>query len=218
MNVTTVEELIKASHDMAVAKGWWHDGVPGTRTVVDQVNNFHAEISEAWEEYRHGRMEAWYSLNGEIVDDSEIEGNDRFMRRDGVLLAGTRWQGTCIKYGNIGWSEFVPVKPEGYFVELADLTIRIADTMGAYGWTFSNAPVQSKPTIPVFIAYLHDRLMSLTLDDYSSWNSIARHACERAVRSCFIHAQEHNINLFAVINEKMAYNATRSFRHGNLNA
>jgi NTP pyrophosphatase (non-canonical NTP hydrolase) len=44
----TLAELLQESHTTAVEKGWWE----GERSFGDQVSNFHAEISEAWEEYR----------------------------------------------------------------------------------------------------------------------------------------------------------------------
>lgn len=85
----TIEELIKRAHETAVAKGWW-DG-PGPRPLGDQFANFHAELAEAWEEYRAGKD----------------------------LEAITVFQG----------------KPEGFVVELADVWIRMADTLGAYHLT-----------------------------------------------------------------------------------
>jgi NTP pyrophosphatase (non-canonical NTP hydrolase) len=48
----TITDLIQKAHAMAVEKGWW-DGPE--RSIGDQVANFHAEISEAWEEVRAGR-------------------------------------------------------------------------------------------------------------------------------------------------------------------
>ena len=45
-----ISDLIKESHETAVEKGWWDE----ERSLGDQFSNFHAEISEAWEEYRSG--------------------------------------------------------------------------------------------------------------------------------------------------------------------
>lgn len=44
----SITELQHESHATAVEKGWWD----GERPFGDQVANFHAEVSEAWEEYR----------------------------------------------------------------------------------------------------------------------------------------------------------------------
>lgn len=43
-----ISELIAESHRTAVEKGWWE----GERDFAEQVANYHAELSEAWEEYR----------------------------------------------------------------------------------------------------------------------------------------------------------------------
>lgn len=47
-----LSELQKEIHAVAVDKGWW-DG--GERNLGEQFSNFHAELSEAWEEIRNGR-------------------------------------------------------------------------------------------------------------------------------------------------------------------
>jgi len=46
-----IQELIDRSHKTAIEHGWW-DGEE--RSIGDQFTNFHAEVSEAWEEYRNG--------------------------------------------------------------------------------------------------------------------------------------------------------------------
>jgi hypothetical protein len=93
----TIEELIERAHATAVDKGWW-DGDPAARPLGDQFANFHAELSEAWEEYRAG---------------------------------AALWEIRLDAHG----------KPEGFVVELADVFIRIADTLGAYdlGKDFTDA-------------------------------------------------------------------------------
>jgi hypothetical protein len=47
-----LKEIAKQVHKTAVEKGWWSDQVE--RSIGDQITNFHAELSEAWEEYRTG--------------------------------------------------------------------------------------------------------------------------------------------------------------------
>ena len=51
-----LQDYIKESHKTADEKGWWEkDAFNGERSVGDQFANFHAEVSEAWEEYRNGK-------------------------------------------------------------------------------------------------------------------------------------------------------------------
>lgn len=54
----TIRELITEAHETAKEKGWW-DGKE--RSVGDQFANFHAELSEAWEDYRKYGMK-YYQL------------------------------------------------------------------------------------------------------------------------------------------------------------
>jgi NTP pyrophosphatase (non-canonical NTP hydrolase) len=57
--VTDLRVLMDKAHRTARDKGWWDDD----RSFGDQFANFHAEISEAWEEYRSGHRldEIYYS-------------------------------------------------------------------------------------------------------------------------------------------------------------
>jgi hypothetical protein len=82
----TIDELIERAHATAAEKGWWDDP---NRPLGEQFANFHAELSEAWEEYRAG---------------------------------AALWE---IRLDQKG-------APHGFVVELADVFIRIADTLGAY--------------------------------------------------------------------------------------
>jgi NTP pyrophosphatase (non-canonical NTP hydrolase) len=61
-----IQETAKQVHEWAKSKGWWD----GKRSIGDQFANFHAEISEAWEEYRNGRAMDWVYYS----DDGKPEG------------------------------------------------------------------------------------------------------------------------------------------------
>lgn len=159
------DSLVRVSHAMALEKGWWHDGV-AARPLDEIVANFHAEVSEAWEAYRDGKMETWYSGN-----------TSEALRSGGVP------------------------KPEGFWVELADLVIRVADAAGAHKIDALCCCYQYPPAgTASFICYLH-RL-------------IADKDFTLATGSCFYFAQENEHDLWATIREKLAYNATRPHRHG----
>lgn len=45
-----INELVKAAHENAKAKGWWDE----ERTFGEQIALMHSELSEALEEYRAG--------------------------------------------------------------------------------------------------------------------------------------------------------------------
>lgn len=153
--IRTWQELVEASHGMAKEKGWWDK----PRSTTDIENNFHGEISEAWEEYRAGRMATWYGPDG---------------------------------------------KPEGFFVELGDLLVRLADACGGmpeeYFVRFSGQANLTKKTASEVVSILHNYI------------SLGCHML--ACAKCFDFAHSNNVDLWAVIHEKMAYNANRPHRHG----
>lgn len=72
-----LKQLSKDVHANAVAKGFWDNPIihPADcpkilpRSIGDQFANFHAEISEAWEEYRNG-----HPMNEVYFKDNKPEG------------------------------------------------------------------------------------------------------------------------------------------------
>lgn len=46
----TIQELVERAHKTAKEKGWWE----GERDLGEVLANVYAEVTEAWEEYRHG--------------------------------------------------------------------------------------------------------------------------------------------------------------------
>jgi hypothetical protein len=165
--VTDWQSLVRVAHGMAVEKGWWDDGI-ASRPIEDIINNFHAEVSEAWEEYRAGRMSTWYA-------DPQ------------AVLAGK-----------------LP-KPEGFYVELADLLIRIADAAGAHRISCEEPVCQ-----PLF--------QSVSRNVLFIHGDIQKFHFANLVGDCFGLAAQHNHDLWATIREKLAYNATRPYRHGGKRA
>lgn len=167
--VTDWQSLVRVAHGMAVEKGWWDDGI-NARPIEDIINNFHAEVSEAWEEYRAGRMATWYA-------DPQ------------AVLAGK-----------------LP-KPEGFYVELADLLIRIADAAGAHRIDVGEVCF----TGPGFVVSISVTILKLH-------KMIARYDYEELINECLSLADNNNHDLWATIREKLRYNATRPHRHGGKRA
>jgi len=118
--VSTFQYLQEEIHEWAKEKGWWdvyNEEVgevgyqPELRSFGDQMSNFHAELSEAWEEYRKYKFDKELMIYGEMpIGDS----------------------GAFAKTPDIEQIREEHLKPEGLAVELADLLIRIMDTCGAY--------------------------------------------------------------------------------------
>lgn len=197
--ITSWETLLEVAHPLAVAKGWWEDM---DRPVDEQCANFHAEISEAWEEYRSGRMETWYSSGGTAVVNV-------VHNADG-----------CPGVTSGGNDDFTPVKPEGFWVEIADLLVRLADTCGRYGLRPRGQIREKQPiTIPQLVTCLHDVVNKLARAEYKRFilPTDAEQTVE-AVLELLAYSECVPADLWPIVNEKVAYNRTRPHRHGGKRA
>ena len=193
----TIDELIERSHNMAVEKGWWPDG-PGKRPVAELVNNFHAEISEAWEEWRAERLETWYRSESEKFS--------------------TDWAEKLLDEDPGKWTSLL--KPEGFWVEIADLVIRLADTMGAMGWQYRDLRPsdyakleQMDWDLPRLVSTLHICVGCLGIGDGgdigNGWEAGCQRSAGGAIHLCLLAAAYHGVDLLEICELKMAYNATR---------
>lgn len=164
----TMDEIAQEAHATALEKGWWENGVEN-RPMSEQLANFHAEVSEAWECYRSGQMETSYGKDG---------------------------------------------KPEGFWVEIADVLIRIGDSLGAYGEKACKGVVfiyNDNFDVSQFVFELHRVL--------SSDRSLEKKAMEiYCVCRLFADLQGELQTLEEAIAVKLDYNKTRPYRHGNKKA
>lgn len=65
-------------HKLAVNNGWWIDA--DMKIVPEKLALIHAEISEALEEYRDGRMETWYADGSAKPEGFGVELADAIIR------------------------------------------------------------------------------------------------------------------------------------------
>ena len=107
----TIEEMQKQVHALAKEKGWWptyRENGPKEVIDLDKVNIpeklmlMVSELGEALEEYRKGNVDTWFSVDTD------------------PLATETQINNTIDK------------KPEGMWIELADVIIRLLDLAGAY--------------------------------------------------------------------------------------
>ena len=185
-----IRELQKEAHAIAKDHGWWDE----ERTFGDLVALVHSELSEALEAYRE---------HGGVVN--------RFKYSD-----GTKWF----------WHD-TSGHPVGVASELADVVIRVADMAEWYGCQVADTiPTKvyvnqrADLTFGEWIALLHHcfsealearwRGRSPTTQDYDGWWDWT---CQ-AYRWILKMAAHYGIDLDAAIEAKMAYNRTRSYRHG----
>lgn len=175
--VVNYEKLKDVAHAIAVEKGWWEEGLED-RDSEAVFANFHAEVSEAWEEYRNGRMEVWHA-----------EGSE---------------------------------KPEGFWVEIADMLIRLADWDKACEltdrctsdvWADDGGRIQCDLLLSerkkrgnlysTFVNMLHEDLLGVGCNP---------------VKTCEHVAEMEGIDLYDVVRRKLTYNLARPYRHGGKKA
>ena len=106
-------------------------------------------------------------------------------------------------------------KPEGVWVELADVVIRCADAMAAWKYNFRIPDVQldlRRDSFGEFVSILH-----FCVSEAYWHNSVGD---TKGIQLCFIvsivytFADRNGIDLDAIIDRKCAYNATRPYKHG----
>lgn len=109
---------------------------------------------------------------------------------------------------------FVDGRPEGVWVELADVVIRCADAMAARKYNFDILKIGIKIQFYLFgefVAFLHSEVAIMWITgDYE----IIGLQLRKIIAAVYLFADHNNIDLDAIIDRKCAYNATRPYKHG----
>ena len=106
-------------------------------------------------------------------------------------------------------------KPCGIPVEIADMVIRVADYCGKKGYDLEANYVQTPE--PKYTAEFEELLARINFSLSQAWANIlpgTEFWLAMAVRYAFETAKACEIDLWAVIEEKAAFNRTRPRRHG----
>lgn len=163
-----------------------------SRSLEEIRNNLHGEVSEAWEEFRRDGIEGLSNPTS------------RFSYRDGRVDA-----------------EDTP-KPEGFWVEIADLVIRLADWLGSDGHEIvpnalspRETCLQSVGDVVAFVDQLHGLVGQFA---FSFYPGSAGRLASRICTHCDAAALSCGVSLQAVIELKHEYNKTRPYRHGGKHA
>lgn len=168
----------------------WHEE---KRTFGELIALVHSEVSEALEDYRNGKAvnKAWYEYKNE---DGSIDKVSGFIR-NGVLG-----------------------KPCGIPSELADVVIRILDICGMFGWNIELSHQRKVPfrkqKFAAHLASIHKSLSDCYYDDKDTHTDPVIDYLDVAIQEIQYICNQHNIDLAAIIEEKLAYNATRGHKHG----
>lgn len=104
----SINEYCEDAYNTGVDHGWYENGMPN---VGERLALIHSEVSEALEFYRDGRdiSEMISHKQDPLYSRMPVE---VFVREDG--------------------------KPDGFWVEIADVVIRCFDMAGAYGVDFES--------------------------------------------------------------------------------
>lgn len=158
-------DLATLINDWAVWKGWYET----ERSSRMFALLFESEVFEAFEEFRKGAFETYFS------DDRGYQ------------------------------------KPEGYWIEIADVAIRALDYCGH---TFGDqAGWWGYPKTAFNVTDWKDHEAVLWQLKSSCWVSID--SLRSLLAICKIYCEENGQNLRSLIDLKMRYNLVREHRHGN---
>lgn len=185
-------------HVNAVEHGWWDEN----RSAGEVIALCHSEISEALEEYRAGRPNAY-------------------------VLA---YDGECPRL-ETRMELFGDNKPEGIAVEFADVIIRCLDWFGKMGINahdllneaiggerrLSDFPIYHADNFGEFIAALHTSL-SLAHRRWCNASGIYSTALRMAVccTMIFAWADDNGVDLEKILRVKHEYNKGRPYKHGKV--
>ena len=204
-----IAALCQRSRDISLEKGWLNPDGTDPRPFHTVIALFHTELSEAFEDIRNnkGLAEVWYE--GYAVDG-----------------AGGKQVFTAEKYARL--APTTPWKPCGFPVELADFVIRVCQYYGSASLgkkleevmgEISQAKLGTYPAADpeLLITELHDlvsKAWSFSKGETSRISGVTIDYLATALLMVFDFCKKKDINLWAAIEEKEAYNRTRSHKHG----
>jgi hypothetical protein len=195
MTTPTIGQMIIEIRENNIAKGWRSAaGGPSSNTLGDYIALLHTETGEATDAYRRWKL----------ADATEP--------RPGIGLHGL---------GRPDPAAPLP-KPEGVGSELADILIRLLDTGDVFGFTVYDpdfelgdvadiTPADTDPRLPELVTF-GDHMAWLARRTDAIWTDTTTAAY--ALRALVTVARKYGIDLGAEYARKMAYNRTRTFRHG----
>jgi len=204
MSDHTIAALCQRSRDISLEKGWLNPDGTDPRPFHTVIALFHSELSEAFEDIRNnkGLNDVWY----EVKSYSMTGGKCGVEMRREMLANG---------------ASVADFKPCGFGSELADFVIRVCQYYGSGGLGNRLEQVMSELTQAKLGKVSADDPEPLITDLHASVSMAWLHSQKTidylaaAVLMTFDFCKKKDINLWATIDEKEAYNRTRSHRHGN---
>lgn len=170
--------------------------------------------------HKLARSKGWWSYNDDIEREEII--NEKLLLIHSELSEAVEcWRNEAMSTWLAAPTVIgAPGKPEGFWVEIADVVIRLADLMAWLKMEPTNEPGEA---VGMNIPYALMEAHACVTDLADCWamgqgspegSALANYL----LRYLFAFAREHHNDLWVAINLKHKYNMTRSFRHGNKKA
>lgn len=185
----------------AQLKGWRSS----PRGIMEFNFNATGELAEAWEEFRKQKLDLYFSEPSN---------------------PGKEYDNSIMPEVDLEPGRF---KPEGFWVELADLVIRLADTitefelpntlnLGLFEDTVANLDEHGGLSLMRGLSEVKYALRELDQcekDDvtFVQFTNLTTVPCDVVV-ACFTFAEIYDVDLWSLLDLKMRYNDTRAARHG----
>lgn len=180
----TIDELIERSHTAGSAE---------QRSAIERVNDFHAEISAAWREYRAGQMDCYWHRRDEHGMDRERNWDTYYAVPSEMITAG--WE------------------LRGFWAEIADICVSLAATIAANAWRRRDFIQAEESSLPEFVVTLYYNVGVLYSWADKTWSSAAPGIAHSVIHFCVETATRHGVDLLALCKLRMAYNeATKERR------
>ena len=215
----TITALCQRSRDISLEKGWLNPDGTDPRPFYTVAALFHSELSEAFEEVRNNRplKEIYYEVKIK-EDGGQVSVTPHVTPEQLVEL-----KKLDSKFGR--GREFLDAKPCGIPIELADFVIRVCQWAGSAqaGEALARELARREldypemPTIEEVIALTHGAvskaLNRANGEDVARQLGIVSYLADGLLR-IFDFCRRVQLDLWAAIDEKEAYNRTRPIKHG----
>jgi hypothetical protein len=206
MTERTISSLCQRSHELSRSKGWYDGQEKDPRPIRLITLLMQSELIEALEEWRSNRKfdEIYFSYEENGVHMVTPPGH---MLKDDAPVE---------KY-----------KPEGILIELADCIIRIAQRCGSYetpierfelGFSSDFEEMLAAAMADISMSYLVTTPGGATMASMSNMPLSPAFYWAHAWGGIFSWAEQNKLDLWAAIELKERFNATRPHRHGNKRA
>ena len=172
--IRSLTDLVWAAHQAAQARGEWPiDGRP----LVESINDLHAEISTAWQDYRAKKISTFYQSLFSLGVGSET-------------------------------------RPWGFWVEIEDAFIRLADLAGGEGWQVREVMLDLMIADCQRLAEVVHVSHQLITDLFETTAKVK--TANQLFAFWMVAAGVNDVDLWVVIDEKMKFNAQQPQRPGGM--